>query len=1154
MAKDIILGLDVGIASVGWCITNKDKDDNSIIKHGVRLFDTVDHPKDSKLLNETRRQKRSERRMNKRKFTLKRDFIKFLIENEYIKDIEIKDRKDNSFVEKFRQKYLIPMDKRMNKEYNNEKMYWIHILRKKALTEKIEFNQLISLLYWYLSNRGFKYEEFDPKETSGWKINVKEKENKLPIDLQTDNFKKTNRFKSFYNRNFHKNDYVRELKAIFETQNLDKKLVDAFLNESNDYKKRGFFIRQRDFEIGPGSEKSPTPYGLYARDKNNKVFKKYENIWEKTIGKCSLYPEENRAPKGSFSAEVFNLLNDLNNLTIGQKKEKLTLEDKLNILKISFETKANLNKTIKYIIDRYEVLEENISGFRIDEKKQSLLTPIESYPIFKKLFWKLEFDFDNFDNFVKQIKENKIDVFVDILNKTKETEKRNDKIKEIFNIKIDNEKLFKESKKIKSSQTHSLSYKALKEFISELLKQNENYSTLSYEKRISKDIDLVKEKYLNKKLIKKWINKELVASPSVKRSLFQTFGVLNAIIKYCESNKLNISKIVVEMTRQTNNKRKRENIEKFRDHLKNKKDKVDKFLKEKFKIDKKSTKNGLFNKVYLLIEQDHYDVYDGKLIDINDLKNNPNKYDIDHILPKSKSFDDSINNKVLTKSINNSKKDNKTPYKWLSNKEFLDLSIKWQELYGIKNINSKKKIYKNRKKLENLLCTKDFDDPNEQLGFIQRNFVDTSYVARATLNKLQELFKDKDTIIQTINGKMTSFARKNIESFNEGLKRPEGAGDSIDKNKMKSRIWHGHHAEDAYLITLLSKTYRGNKIIEKYAHIPKEIPKNEKFNFKWKDKYKKLFDNLEEGQQELNNKMNDVTFSRKLELNSQLKGSEENLTGSKIIKNEKGEEKLQSFKYIYLWDLPKDKCEKYFGLDDKDKVFLKNNKNLYIEMCKVYESFKDSSYPFKEYFLTNNKILNDKENVKKYSEYNAPIKFIYKNKKGEDISIIIKKIKIKDSPKDIEDVFYGNKKNVSEKKMSFYSRLEWLEIHVYKNKKGNYQLIPINLKNSIFKENNFKIRNKELNEIKEKYKIDNNQKPLYVLSRNDIILKDGIEYFVCGLSKSQNKLELKFLNRNKNVNEEKRIYKTINKTLSNSYLLKKDFLGNIVSKIKIFVK
>ena len=43
-------------------------------------------------------------------------------------------------------------------------------------------------------------------------------------------------------------------------------------------------------------------------------------------GRCSVYPNEFRAPKQSYTAELFNLLNDLNNLTI--KGEKITVEEK----------------------------------------------------------------------------------------------------------------------------------------------------------------------------------------------------------------------------------------------------------------------------------------------------------------------------------------------------------------------------------------------------------------------------------------------------------------------------------------------------------------------------------------------------------------------------------------------------------------------------------------------------------------------------------------------------------------------------------------------------------------------------------------------------------------------------------------------------------
>ena len=46
------------------------------------------------------------------------------------------------------------------------------------------------------------------------------------------------------------------------------------------------------------------------------------------IGKCTFYPDEYRASKGSYTAQEFNLLNDLNNLTVPTETKKLSEEQK----------------------------------------------------------------------------------------------------------------------------------------------------------------------------------------------------------------------------------------------------------------------------------------------------------------------------------------------------------------------------------------------------------------------------------------------------------------------------------------------------------------------------------------------------------------------------------------------------------------------------------------------------------------------------------------------------------------------------------------------------------------------------------------------------------------------------------------------------------
>ena len=65
-----ILGLDIGIASVGWAVVEYDKEDmseNQIIKSGVRIFTQAEHPKDGSSLAMPRRLARGARRTLKRK-------------------------------------------------------------------------------------------------------------------------------------------------------------------------------------------------------------------------------------------------------------------------------------------------------------------------------------------------------------------------------------------------------------------------------------------------------------------------------------------------------------------------------------------------------------------------------------------------------------------------------------------------------------------------------------------------------------------------------------------------------------------------------------------------------------------------------------------------------------------------------------------------------------------------------------------------------------------------------------------------------------------------------------------------------------------------------------------------------------------------------
>lgn len=56
-------------------------------------------------------------------------------------------------------------------------------------------------------------------------------------------------------------------------------------------------------------------------------------------GRCTYFPDEKRIAKGAYTACLFNLLNDLNNLKVGERK--LT-EDEKNILLKNLLIKAKI--------------------------------------------------------------------------------------------------------------------------------------------------------------------------------------------------------------------------------------------------------------------------------------------------------------------------------------------------------------------------------------------------------------------------------------------------------------------------------------------------------------------------------------------------------------------------------------------------------------------------------------------------------------------------------------------------------------------------------------------------------------------------------------------------------------------------------------------
>jgi len=169
--------------------------------------------------------------------------------------------------------------------------------------------------------------------------------------------------------------YEKELNAIFAKQeeltNLDTNLRADFLE---------IFNRKRHYYEGPNY---PSPFG-WNRDEK----KFYENL----IGFDTYDKTQIRAPRDGIYASLFNLLNDLNGLSIidpvHRDSSKLTKEEKEKVIaSIYSDSKKPTNLTLNRLrtvlnLDK-DIL---ITGYRIDKKGNPIFTEFKVLnEIYKKL-------------------------------------------------------------------------------------------------------------------------------------------------------------------------------------------------------------------------------------------------------------------------------------------------------------------------------------------------------------------------------------------------------------------------------------------------------------------------------------------------------------------------------------------------------------------------------------------------------------------------------------------------------------------------------------------------------------------------------------------------------------------------------------------------
>lgn len=175
-------------------------------------------------------------------------------------------------------------------------------------------------------------------------------------------------------------------------------------------------------------------------------------------------------------------------------------------------------------------------------------------------------------------------------------------------------------------------------------------------------------------------------------------------------------------------------------------------------------------KYKLYMEQHCQCPYCGASIDAN----NWDAYEIDHILPYSRSFDNSQSNKVLVCRICNQSKGSKTPYEYLDQTKFYEMTMRARG-------------YHNMAKFRKLTNTDLPSSSGEQNDFIARNANDNATIARFAAQYLTQGIKWPTTN----NNKMRVLVRTG--ALTDYLRHQWG----LSKNREES---DKHHAQDAIVI------------------------------------------------------------------------------------------------------------------------------------------------------------------------------------------------------------------------------------------------------------------------------------------------------------------------------------------------------------------
>lgn len=755
----IVLGLDLGITSIGWALVNVDDEsqaNNEIIDSGVRVFQIAENPKDGKSLALPRREARGARRTTKRRAQRLRAVKRLLLTQKILTREEL----DNLFI-------------------GNKGQIDVWTLRQDALNRLLEPKELSRIMIHMAKHRGYfsNRKSDEPTDSEGKAVLSGIDTNKAA--LETGNYRTIGEYmatkgrkrnsRSNYDNSIARSMLVNEMRIIFEKQ-------------------RSFGNRRVDDE-------------LLLRYETIAFSQRPMKSVEDMVAACPFEAGEKRAPKASHTFEKFRALQKLRNMRMLTEDGEvaLTLEQIHKAIEEAKEHRAFTFKTLKSKLGLpKEILFKGLSYFDAKTGERLSKDPEKGRLLDFSAFQKIrdavsEEDGEYWETLAAD--DELLDTIAEVLSIEKDDEVSLRKLCQI----IDDAAVCQALLKLSFSGFGHLSTKALKKIVP-YLEQGMDYDKACEAAGYDFKALFNGEKSLLLPPLSDAENREMT-NPVVKRAIAQMRLVYNAVARKYGP----IDAVHIELTRDIKKSHQdRNEIIKLQGEFQERKEEARKHAVEI--LGKEPNAKELL-KFRLWQEQNQFCIYSGKRIEPADIMD-PFATEVDHILPYSRSLDDSLNNKVLCLTRENQNKGNRTPFEYFVEDQSSDV---WHEfsgrVEGLKNLKYAKK--------SRLLKTN--FDANSEESFKERNKNDTSYIAKFVKNYIEAHIAFKPSKhkrrVFTMNGMLTS-----------QLRYKWGVGD-------KNRENHLHHAEDAIILAFATQRH-----VQKLSEVS---AKREGFVYKTKEEKEK---------------------------------------------------------------------------------------------------------------------------------------------------------------------------------------------------------------------------------------------------------------------------------------------------------------------------